>query len=100
MLPQTSQGGASAWKLAQCGLTVALVYLGFTGDGGITDAGPQIDDGEHWQRLMAEYISGVLPITFPATVVTFPNGASMRMLIRSLPVIQPSPPPGDASDEG
>lgn len=94
---QLSNRVASAWKLAQCGLTVALVYLGFTGDGGITDVGPQINDGEHWQQLMTAYASKVLPTTFPGMAVGFPNGASMRMLIRSLPVIQPSPPPSGAN---
>ena len=42
---------AFTWKLATLGIPVVLLYLGFTGDEGIADAGEPIRDDEHWQAL-------------------------------------------------
>lgn len=81
---------AFAWKLAQCGMPVVLLYLGFLGDTGIADVGPPFRDNNHWQRVMGAYIHGVLPQSFPETRIEFENGGSMIMLIRSLPVTGPS----------
>ena len=80
---QLSNRVACAWKLAQCGLPVALLYLGFTGDTYFSD--PLAHD-EHWRRVMTTYMKGVLPAAFHERIHAVPNGASMRMLIRSLPV--------------
>lgn len=90
---QLSNRIASAWKLAQCGLPVALLYLGFTGDEGIrTPSRNPITDHDHWQRLMGAYMHGVVPQHLPGTIIHEKSGGSMRMLIKSLPVIDHSRP--------
>lgn len=90
---QLSNRVASAWKLAECGLSVALLYLGFIGDYGVSDAGVPLADHDHWQRVMGAYMAGVLPLRFPGQVVGFANCGSMRMLVKSLLIIEVSPPP-------
>jgi len=82
---------AFAWKLAQCGMPVVLLYLGFLGDSGISDVGIPFRDNDHWQRVMGGYIQGILPQSFPETRIEFESGDSVVMLIRSLPVIEVSP---------
>jgi len=89
---QLSNRVASAWKLADCGLPVALLYLGFTGDEGISDAGLPFVDHDHWQRVMGAYMDGILPLHFPDTVIRASGSGAMRLLIRSLPVLRCSPP--------
>ena len=76
---------AWSWKLAEMGLHVILVYLGFLGDEGIADVGQPFRDGEHWQRVMGGYMHGVLPQSFPEQRLKFGSG-SMIMMIRSLPI--------------
>ena len=41
---------AYSWKLASMGIPVVLVYLGFTGDGGIANVGPQFRDARTGSR--------------------------------------------------
>ena len=41
------------------GIPAVLVYLGFTGDGGIRDAGEPFADDAHWQEVFAQYAGGV-----------------------------------------
>ena len=56
---QLSNRLAFAWKLANLGVPVVLVYLGFIGDKGIADAGwPFMIDAE-WQAAFAGYAAGV-----------------------------------------
>jgi hypothetical protein len=81
---------AFAWKLAQCGMPVVLLYLGFIGDSGISDVGVPFRDNDHWQRVMGAYMQGVLPQSFPETRIEFESAGSMTMLIRSLPVMEVS----------
>jgi hypothetical protein len=81
---------AFAWKLAQCGMPVVLLYLGFIGDSGISDVGVPFRDNDHWQRVMGAYIQGFLPQSFPETRIEFESGGSMVMLIRSLPIMEVS----------
>lgn len=52
---------AHAWKIAQHGLPVVLVYLGFTGDDGIRDAGEPFSDDDDWQTAFAEHTKGLVP---------------------------------------
>lgn len=77
---------AYAWKLADLGLPVVLVYLGFTGDTYFN--ADYIRDDAHWQRVMGGYLQGVVPQQFPEQVHTFASGGSLQMLVRSLPVIE------------
>lgn len=81
---------AFAWKLAQCGMPVVLLYLGFIEDSGISDVGVPFRDNDHWQRVMGAYMQGVLPQSFPETRIEFESAGSMTILIRSLPVIEVS----------
>ncbi len=74
-----------AWAafLANKGIPVALLYLGFTGDSTIPRF---LRDDAHWQRLMGAYMYGKLPLALPETVVSFPRGGAFTFLIRSRPV--------------
>ncbi|MCJ2165598.1 MULTISPECIES: hypothetical protein [unclassified Pseudodesulfovibrio] len=89
---QLSNRIATAWKLADCGLPVALLYLGFTGDAGMrTPTRQPLIDRDHWLRLMGAYLHGVMPQHFPCTTIHFGGNGNMRMLIESLSVIETSP---------
>ena len=84
---------AYSWKLASIGVPVLLIYLGFTGDGGIADVGPPLRDDAHWRSVMRTSSEGVLPGGFFDRWL--PCGpAQMRMMVRSRPVIAQSPPRG------
>jgi hypothetical protein len=89
---QLSNRIATAWKLAECGLPVALLYLGFTDDEGMrTPTRQPLIDRDHWLRLMGAYLHGVVPQHFPCTTVRVSGKGSMRMLIESLPAVEQSP---------
>ena len=77
-----------AWKLAELGLPVVLLYLGFTGDRYFDD---YFRDDAHWQRIMGGYMQGVVSQQFPERTLDLPCGASLQMLIRSVPVAEISP---------
>lgn len=79
---QLSNRVASAWKLAECGLPAALLYLGFTGDEYFAD---HFVDHEHWQRMMGAYMRDVIPLSFPGRAIEFDNGETFTMLIKSFP---------------
>jgi len=87
---QLSNRVASAWKLAACGLPVALLYLGFVGDTYFAD---HFTTAAHWQRAMGAYLHGVLPLSLPGRTLTDPSGGSMLMLVRSLPIREVSTMP-------
>lgn len=95
---QLSNRIASAWKLAECGLPVALLYLGFTGDEGMRTATRQpLADRDHWLRLMRAYLQGVVPQHFLGMVLRVGDKGHMRMLIESWPVTNISPPAQEES---
>jgi hypothetical protein len=96
---QLSNRVASAWKLSQCGLSTVLLYLGFTGDEGIRDAGEPFADENHWQRVMGAYMTGVLPLHFPNKLIEVEGRATMQMFIKSLPVIESSPKADNVKEE-
>jgi hypothetical protein len=81
---QLSNRIASAWKLADCGLQVVLLYLGFIGDTYFKD--DYFIDDNHWHRAMGAYMRDVVPISFPGNVIRFKNGGSLLMLIKSTKV--------------
>lgn len=86
---QLSNRVALSWKLAHSGTPVMLVYLGFTGDSGIVDVGEPLHDDTHWHRVFEEHMNGVLPAEFLEREIDC-GAASMHMLVRSRPVLEPS----------
>lgn len=52
---------AFTWKLAQLGIPVVLIYLGFLGDEGIRDAGTPFSDDADWQHAFGNYIRSAFP---------------------------------------
>jgi len=82
---------AYSWRLASMGVPVLLMYLGFTGDHGISYVGTPLRDGLHWQSAMRGYMAGVLPDGFLERWI--PCGkAGMRMIVRSKAVFEQSSP--------
>jgi hypothetical protein len=79
---------AAAAMLASCGVHVVLLYLGFTGDTYFED---HLTNDAHWQQTMRAYLKGVVP-SWPGQVTPHESGGSVRLLIRSLPVIDVSRP--------
>ena len=75
---------AWTWKLADCGVPVVLLYLGFTGDTYFAD---HFKDGDHWQRAMGAYMQGVVPVGLPGHTVELGGRGSFVMLVRSLPAV-------------
>jgi hypothetical protein len=78
---------AYAWKLADLGLPVVLLYLGFLCDTYFSD--DYFHNSEHWQRVMGGYLQGVVSQQFPERVHKV-NGGSLQLLIRSMPVAEVS----------
>ena len=66
---------AWAWKLAESGLPVMLLYLGFLGDTYFADC---FRDHDHWQRAMGAYMRGVLPLDLPGKVVRSDEGGNVQ----------------------
>jgi hypothetical protein len=89
---------AFGWKLASLGLPTIVIYLGFTGDTGIADT-ERLRDDSHWQSVFADYAHGVVPQNMFDTKLEC-GSASMWLLMRSRPVLEPSPPPTPASPSG
>jgi hypothetical protein len=52
---------AFTWKLASLGIPVVMLYLGFTGDDGISDAGAPFVDDADWQGAFRGYSADVVP---------------------------------------
>ncbi len=80
---------ALSWKLASMGIPVVLVYLGFTGDAGISDVGEPLEDDSHWREVFADHASGVLPNEFLEREIDC-GAARMQLLVRSRSVLSPS----------
>jgi hypothetical protein len=53
---------AFTWKLGTLGIPVVLLYLGFTGDEGIRDAGEPFTDDADWRTAFSQYADGVVPL--------------------------------------
>ncbi len=80
---------AFAWKLASLGVPVVLVYLGFTGDTGIMDAGDPLLDERHWQDVFTQHAASVAPEGLFERRLEV-HGTPLWMLIRSRLVLEPS----------
>lgn len=86
---QLSNRVAFAWKLASLGVPTVLVYLGFLGDHGITDAGEPFRDDAHWQRIFADYAHALVPAALFERRIDCGH-APMWLLVRSRPVLSVS----------
>lgn len=87
---QLSNRLAFTWKLATLGIPTILVYLGFTGDEGISDAGQPFRDGADWQSAFDEYIQRQLPKGLFEKRFDF-GKAPAWVLVRDRPVLEQSP---------
>ena len=95
---QLSNRIAFAWKLAEIGIPTVLVYLGFTGDDGIRDAGDPFRDDRDWQSAFGSYAHPLVPkANFDRRIDC--GGAPTWFLVRSRSVIEQSPPPPPASGD-
>ena len=79
---QLSNRIASAWKLADCGMPVVPLYLGFVGDGGMASIGEPLRDAHHWETVMRCHLHDVAA-DLPETDIMFENGRAMRFRIGS-----------------
>lgn len=86
---QLSNRVAFAWKLASLGVPTVLVYLGFTGDHGIVDAGEPFQSEEHWREVFMGHASSVLPPEFFDRQHVCGH-SSMQFIVRVRPVLSHS----------
>lgn len=82
---------AFTWKLATLGIPVVLVYLGFTGDVGIADAGRPFADDADWRRAFSAYATGVIPLGVFEQRLEI-EGVPVWLLSRTRQVLESSPP--------
>lgn len=88
---QLSNRLAFTWKLATLGIPTVLVYLGFTGDDGLSDAGPHFRDAADWRRAFAQYTQGRVPERIFEQRLNF-GEAPAWVLVRNRTVLEKSPP--------
>lgn len=81
---QLSNRVAWAWKAANAGVPVILLYLGFTGDNDVRP-GCGFLNHEHWLREVQKYAAGVIPPVAVEAPVKVANGGSLRLLVWTLP---------------
>jgi len=81
---------AFTWKLATLGFPVVLIYLGFTGDDGIADAGRPFADDADWHRAFSAYASGVVPLSLFEQRLEI-GGVPVWLLSRTRQVLEQSP---------
>lgn len=89
---QFSNRLAFAWKLASLGIPTVLVYLGFTGDDGISDCDEPLRDDQHWRRIVQDQVAPVFPVECWGRAVLI-DGTPVWFLIRSLSCPRQSPAP-------
>lgn len=82
---------AFTWKLATLGIPTVLLYLGFTGDSGIVDAGAPFVDDADWQRAFREYSRAAWPSELLGKRIDV-SGTPVWVMSRSRPVMELSPP--------
>ena len=83
---------AFSWKRASLGIPTILLYLGFTGDEGIRDAGEPFADDAAWQAAFRAYASTTIPLDLFGTRLEVAS-TPLWLLSRSRPVLEVSPPP-------
>ena len=74
---------AWTWKLAECGLPVVLLYLGFIGDTHFRDC---FRHDDHWQGVMKVHLEGSVPLDLPGRTITVGSTGSFVLLVKSMPV--------------
>ena len=82
---------AFMWKLATLCIPTVLIYLGFTGDDGISDAGRPFADAGDWNRAFNQYARDVVPADVVERRLNF-GTAPAWILVRSRPVLHRSLP--------
>ena len=70
---------------------MVLIYLGFTGDEGIRDAGEPFADHDDWQRAFHKYPQETVPLDLFERRLEVER-VPVWLLSRSRPVIEISPP--------
>lgn len=83
---------AFTWKLATLGIPTILVYLGFTGDEGIRDAGQPFADDADWRKAFEAYASNAIPLELFDRCLTIAS-TPVWLMVRSRSVLEISPPP-------
>lgn len=80
---QISNRFAWSWKLAELGIPVVLVYLGFLNAAEMADQGEPLADTHAWSDLVLEHANGVVPESAWGRSWSI-AGTSFTPLIRSL----------------
>jgi hypothetical protein len=81
---------AFLWKLASLGIPTVMVYLGFTGDAGIRDAGAPFEDHRDWCRAFDAHVQKILPASVRERRLDI-DGTPAWLLARSRVVLGQSP---------
>ncbi|HJQ12915.1 MAG TPA: hypothetical protein VJ840_17930 [Gemmatimonadaceae bacterium] len=87
---QLSNRVAFAWKLATLGIPTVVLYLGFTGDEGIADAGRPFVDEADWLCVFNDKCRKVWSGTMTSPILT--DKAPFWLIARSRQAIESSPP--------
>ena len=82
---------AFTWKLGMLGIPTVLVYLGFTGDAGISNVGTPFKTRRDWTRAFSNHIRAHLPVELLDCRVET-SGAPIWILSRQRAVLEDSPP--------
>jgi len=80
---------AFLWKLATLGIPTVLIYLGFSGDEGIRDAGAPFEDDADWRRAFGDYTKDQIPASMLERRLEL-GAAPAWFLVRSRKVIEQS----------
>ncbi|MHB8762299.1 MAG: hypothetical protein ACYC6J_07975 [Coriobacteriia bacterium] len=88
---------AFTWKLATLGVPVVLLYLGFTGDEGIADAGEPFADDDEWHEVFQEHFAEVAPLSLLERRLEI-QGTPVWILARSREAFEASPAPHSGHD--
>ena len=88
---QLSNRLAFTWKLATLGIPTVLLYLGFTGDDGISDAGQPFRDGTDWSMAFERYTRDQVPKELFERRLDF-GEAPAWVYARSRPILEQSRP--------
>jgi hypothetical protein len=83
---------AFTWRLATMGIPTVLLYLGFTGDAGISDVGTPIQSDDEWRSMVCEHLRETAPGLAPNTRLQFAPAPGW-LLLRSRAVLEYSPGP-------
>jgi hypothetical protein len=88
---QLSNRLAFMWKLASLGIPTVLLYLGFTGDEGLRDAGEPFENHEDWSTELSRHTQKCFPSSQWNLRLNV-NGTPAWFLVRSREVMELSPP--------